>query len=396
MHLPNRDARRLFLHLHGLAESPNRRLDPAGLMRVIEGIGFVQVDSIATVERAHHMILHARSQSYRPADLDRLLERDRLLFENWTHDASIIPVAFYPQWKPRFARARARLADRWAGWQGREYEAELSRVLAHVTAQGETTAADLMTERRGNAGAWWGWHPEKTALEYLWRTGDLAISRRESFRKIYDLPERVLPDHHHLAAPDHDAWVDWACSGALDRLGFATPGELAAFWEAVSPEEAKDWVARNRDALEVVEFGTADGSGRHVFARPGLAERAAAAPEPPPRIRVLSPFDPALRDRNRALRLFGFDYRIEIYVPAHKRKYGYYVFPLLEGDRVVGRIDMKARRAEGRLHVTALWPEQGLRFSGGRLARLEAELTRVARFSGCGEVTWEPGWLRLP
>ncbi|TKA95142.1 winged helix-turn-helix domain-containing protein, partial [Cereibacter changlensis] len=125
-----------------------------------------------------------------------------------------------------------------------------------------------------------------------------------------------------------------------------------------------------------------------------LLARAAAAPEPPARLRILSPFDPALRDRNRAERLFGFRYRIEVFVPEPKRTYGYYVFPLLEGARLVGRIDMKAFRDQGVLQVKALWPEPGVRFGTGRMARLEAELERMARFAGCERVGFEAGWMR--
>ena len=138
-----------------------------------------------------------------------------------------------------------------------------------------------------------------------------------------------------------------------------------------------------------------DGTLRRSFARPDVLAQAEAAPEPPARIRVLSPFDPALRDRARAERLFGFHYRIEVFVPEAKRQYGYYVFPLLEGDRLIGRIDMKADRGAGCLNVRALWPEAGTRWGTGRRARLEAELDRVARFAGCETVAYAPDWLRV-
>jgi uncharacterized protein YcaQ len=145
--------------------------------------------------------------------------------------------------------------------------------------------------------------------------------------------------------------------------------------------------------MEIAVEG-ADGSRRHSLARPDVLARAADAPAPPGRLRVLSPFDPALRDRARAERLFGFHYRIEVFVPEAQRRYGYYVFPLLEGAGLVGRIDMKARRDAGVLQVRALWPEAGVRFGAGRLARLEVELDRMARFAGCDRVGFDDGWLR--
>jgi uncharacterized protein YcaQ len=182
----------------------------------------------------------------------------------------------------------------------------------------------------------------------------------------------------------------------MDRLGFATSGELAAFWDIATAAEARAWCgsALEQGQIIPVDVESTDGSLRRCFARPDVLKQAEASPVPTGRMRVLSPFDPALRDRKRAERLFGFHYRIEVFVPAAKRKYGYYVFPLLEGDRLIGRIDIKAHRDCDELRVTALWPETGLRWSAARTARLEAELTRVARLAGVARVQFSDGWLR--
>ena len=234
----------------------------------------------------------------------------------------------------------------------------------------------------------------QAAPSCLWRTGKVAIARRENFQKVYDLVERVLPPHHHEPEVDHDAFVDWACRSALERLGFATHGEIAAFWDLLSPDEAKAWVETHRDELQPVAIETVEpGKPRASVALPGFSESLAAVPEPPNRLRVLSPFDPLIRNRNRTERLFGFFYRIEIFVPEPKRQYGYYVFPLLEGDRLVGRIDMKADRRAGSLDVRRLWLEPGVRASSGRIAKLESELARLARFAGVEEVRYLDGWL---
>jgi len=394
--LSNADARRLFLHRHALSDPGPEVPGKAGLMELIRRLGFVQVDSIATVERAHHMILAARRRSYRPKQLAPLLERDRALFEHWTHDASLIPTEFFPHWRPRFARDRERLARGWRDWQG-DFEHRFDDVLEHIRRQGPAQAREIEGEDESRTGEMWSWTPSKTAVEYLWRSGELAVCSRSGFQKRFDLAERVIPPEHFDRHPDREETVDWACRGALDRLGFATSGEIAAFWATVTPAEARAWCAARlaEGAIEEVEIGTVAGPPRRAYAWPGLDEAAAAAPPAPGRLRVLSPFDPALRDRNRAERLFGFYYRIEIYVPAPRRRWGYYVFPLLEGDRLVGRIDMKRR--EGRLEVSALWPEAGVAFGKGRLARLEAELVRMARFAGCeAGPAFLDGWLRPP
>ena len=392
--LPNAAARRLFLHLHGLGEAPAGPAKGADLAALIARIGFVQVDSITTVERAHHMILAARRPSYRPEALKRLLERDRAVFEHWTHDASILPVELFPAWQLRFARDADRLRDNWKRWFRDGYEAKFDDILNRIARDGPVTSSDVGEGEARGRGGWWDWHPSKTALEWLWRTGQLQITRREGFQKVYDLTERVIPQAHRLPCPPVGTVVDWACASALDRLGFATPGEICAYWNAITPQEARDWCKAELAAGRVTEIAVegADGSFRHSLARPDVLAR--AAPEPPARLRVLSPFDPALRDRARAERLFGFHYRIEVFVPEAQRRYGYYVFPLLEGAQLVGRIDMKARRDAGVLQVRALWPEAGLRFGAGRLAKLGAELDRMARFAGCDRVGFDDGWLR--
>lgn len=393
------DARRLTLGLQGLCDPPRRALGAHDLQALIHRLGFVQIDSIQTLVRAHHMILRARADGYRPALLQRLHERDRRLFEHWTHDASMIPVEFYPHWNRRMLRSAEHLRERFSRWHGPEFIRLLDATLDRVRHEGPLLARDVgeREEREGPRDpGWWNWHEGKIALEYLWRSGKLAIAGRRNFQKVYDLVERVVPEPYASAVTEHDAYVDWACRSALDRLGAATPGEIAKFWDLVSIQEATAWCrSAGPDAVRSVTVDGPDGT-RALLARPDVAEVLAAMPEPPDRIRALSPFDPALRDRKRLERLFGFDYRIEVFVPAPKRKYGYYVFPLLEGDSLIGRIDMAADRARDALAVKALWLEPGIASGRGRMDRLQAELDRLRRFAGLGRVEMANGYLRPP
>jgi uncharacterized protein YcaQ len=287
--LPNAAARHLFLHLHGLGEAPAGPAKGADLAALIARIGFVQVDSITTVERAHHMILAARRPAYRPEALKRLLEQDRAVFEHWTHDASILPVALFPVWQLRFARDVERLRDNWKRWFRDGYEAKFGEILNRIARDGPVKSSEVGEGEARGKGGWWDWHPSKTALEWLWRTGQLQITRREGFQKVYDLTERVIPQAHRLPCPPVGAVVDWACSSALDRLGFATPGEICAYWNAITPQEARDWCKVELAAGRVTEIAVegADGSHRHSLARPDVLDRAAAVPEPPARLRVL-------------------------------------------------------------------------------------------------------------
>ena len=396
--LANPAARRLFLDRHALAEPPSGPATGAALEALIDRLGFVQVDSINTVERAHHMILWSRRNSYRPEALHRLIENDRRLWEHWTHDAAILPVRLHGHWHHRFASDAIRLQQNWPKWFRPGYEDQFETILKRIETHGPVTSAEVGEGEARGKGGWWDWHPSKTALEWLWRTGQLAITRRDNFRKVYDLSHRVIPEPHRAPLTDRAGMVDWACTAALDRLGFADPGELRAFWWMVTPDEAKAWAsaALAEGRVIPIEIEGAYGRVRRSLARPDVTEAAANAPEPPPRLRILSPFDPALRDRDRAEFLFGFRYRIEVFVPEPQRKYGYYVFPVLEGARLTGRIDVKAHRDQGTLKIRAFWPEPGIRLTRDRCARLEAELARLARFAGCDRIDFLPDWQREP
>ena len=388
----NRDARRIFLNTQGLASPPNKALGKQGLLDLVHDLGFVQIDSIATVERAHHQILFSRNQTYRREHLTELLEKDGALFEHWTHDASVIPSRFFVYWKHRFARREPVLKERWRKWHGEGFDSAFEETLQRIADGGATMSRDVKVADH-KSGGWWNWHPNKTALEYYWHTGKLAIAGRQNFQKIYDLAERVLPAHHYEPEVSPEEFLDWACRSALQRLGFATRGEIAAFWGLIAPEEAGAWIAAHRDELTEIMIGTANGEKpRPSYAFIGFPDNLGTLADPPARLRVLSPFDPLIRDRNRTERLFGFYYRIEIFVPEPKREYGYYVFPLLEGDRLVGRIDMKAERKSGTLTVKRLWWEKGVRTSSGRMEKLEAELARLARFVGVERVVFLDGW----
>jgi uncharacterized protein YcaQ len=391
--IPNLRARRLFLHRHALSEAPVGPASGQALQGLIERIGFVQVDSINTVARAHDMILWSRRQAFRPPALKRLVERDRSLWEHWTHDASILPVRLHGVWQHRFQRDAARLEANWKRWFREGYEAQFDNILNRIERDGPVGTADVGEGEVRGRGGWWDWHPSKTALEWLWRTGRLAITRREGFAKIYDLTERVIPEIHRAPVPAETV-CDWACRSALRQLGFGTSGEIAAYWNAISPEAARSWCrdAMGRGEIIETEISGAAGQRRKVFIFPDILED--EPPEPTPRLRILSPFDPALRDRNRAEFLFGFHYRIEVFVPEPKRVWGYYVFPVLEGDRLVGRIDVKAFRDAGALRVKAFWPEAGIRLTKARRGKLEAELDRLALFAGCDRVEFLDGWER--
>jgi uncharacterized protein YcaQ len=397
--LENRAARRIFLHRHLLSDAPQGDSQGSALLDVITRLGFVQLDSINTVARAHDLILFSRKARYRPNHLKSSYEEDRALFEHWTHDAAVIPLDFYPVWHLRRLRDAQTLQKRWSAARRAGFEGQFQAVLDQIKSEGPVSSSDVGKGEKKGSGGWWDWHPSKTALEYLWRSGALTVVGRDGFKKRYDLTERVLDQTiiDPANAPDESQTIDWCCNAALDRLGFATHGELAAFWAHISPAEARVWCKQNLDRGDIVQIEVqgAEGDLKSAFARPGIANDPALDIAPTKRLRVLSPFDPALRDRNRAERLFGFTYRIEVFVPEAKRKYGYYVFPILEGDRLIGRVDMKAFRNEDVLRIKALWPEDGVVWTDKRAAAFEAEAHRLTKLAGVSAVSFEDKWLRL-
>ncbi len=380
LRIKNRDARRLWLDRQGLSRAPTGPLD---LLQIIKDLGFVQLDTIRNVTRAHHHILWSRNQNYREPMLNELLGKERSVFEHFTHDASVLPMEFYPLWQRQFRRLGARAAKHKV-----MDSADIAAIKARIAQEGPLSTHAFDTKIVGKE-EMWARPPHKRALDQLWYAGELATSHREKFIKYYDLAERVVPAAHREMEHSDEHQVDWLCKAALDRLGFGTLGEIQRFWAAMDAPEVKIWAGKASDHLVPVELETIEGDWVSMVAPANVESLLADAKSPTSRLRILSPFDPAVRDRTRLARLFGFDYRIEIFVPAAERRWGYYVYPILERDRFVGRIELKADRKAGIVKVIQIWPEPGVKWTNDRAEKLDAELARLARLIGADTVAWQ-------
>lgn len=377
--IDNPTARALWLSSHGLAQPPTGELDPLDL---IKQLGFVQLDTIQVVSRAHHHILWSRNQNYREHMLDPLLRTKRQVFEHFTHDASVLPMEFLPMWQRQFQRKRHQVSR--SNWFGNHLDPDLiTQVKRRIAHEGPLSTHSFDTQLAGEK-TMWKRPPHKMVLDYLWFAGELATSHREGFTKFYDLAERIFPqDLPRLSDKDQ---ITQLCRTAIDRIGFGTVTEIRNFWAACEGNEVKAWVENDAANLIAVSVEGADGIWTNAVACADIEERICTLKDPTTRLRILNPFDPAIRDRARLARLFGFDYTVEMFVPAAKRKWGYYVYPVLEGHRFIGRVEAKVDRAKSTLTCSRFWTEGNRLGSAKRIEKLEAELTRLAKLAGVDHV----------
>ncbi len=373
----------------------------------------MQLDSINVLERAHYLTLWSRFGAYDRARLDRLVYRRRLLFEYWAHAACLVPTSMLPWWRRAMLDYRVRHTG-WSDWLKRNGRM-LARVRDTIAEHGPMAHADFQGRRGGGASGWWNWKPVQHALHYLWMTGALAIHSRRHFHKRFDLLERTLPDAQGLDPVSPEEFRRWHVERALHAMGAATVRDLAGYltFPRFGAGGRRPALAAMRERGEVSELEVAGSRGPWLALTrdlPALA-RAARRPAASRGTTLLSPFDSLLWYRERVARLFGFDYRIEVYTPGPKRVHGYYTLPILHDGHLLGRVDAKAHRAEGRLEVRGVhfepWFCRGHIAPAGRgavdpdaaFAGLAEALGSLAGFVGAGAVTLgrvTPGRLRAP
>ena len=382
--LPLRVARRIALHAQGFGDRrPTGVPDRRHLRRVVARTGLLQIDSVNVFERAHYVPVFSRLGPYDRALVDRAAYRHRDLFEYWGHEASLLPVGTQPLLRWRMERAAA-LEEGWGRTRQivRDDPAFVGHVLQRVADEGPVSAGELhVGERPG--GPWWDWSATKVALEHLFWTGRITTAARRGFERVYDLTERVLPAHV-LAVPTpsrEDAQRELVRLAARSH-GIATERDLRDYFR-LRPDEA---AAAVRSLVEEGALLPVEVEG---WRGPAYLSAGARVPRWVRATALLSPFDPLVWERSRALRLFGFDYRIEIYVPADKRVHGYYVLPFLHDEALRARVDLKGDRSAGVLRVRASWLEAG-HDAGETAAALAGELRRAADWQGLGDVVVEP------
>lgn len=348
---------------------------------MIRRLNLLQIDSVNVLTRSHYLPLFSRLGAYRQETLDQRAfgRRGRALFECWAHEASLLPMELHPLMRWRMARARAgngtyKAMDRF----GREERAYLKQVLDFVTASGPTAARDVPGGGKAEGG-WWGWSKGKLALETLFDQGLVTAATRDGFERLYDIPERVIPaEVLAQETPGEAEAIRQLTALSARALGLGTEIDIRDYFRLPIPEA--------RTAItELVEDGVLLPVGVEGWKAAAYLHRDAKLPRKAGGTALLSPFDPVVWERSRAERLFDFHYRIEIYTPGPKRKFGYYVLPFLYRDRIAGRVCLKADRQSGVLRANASHVEAHAdpRETANALA---GELRLMAGWLGLGDV----------
>jgi len=365
--------RGLMIAAQGLHDRPQPRATKKAVRSIIRQMHVLQIDTINVIARSPYLVLWSRLGDYNPRWLEELLEAGAL-FEYWSHAACFLPIEEYPLYRHVHESWIGGRAHQWLD----EHAAVAKRVLEHVRAHGEARSSDF--ERTdGQKGSWWNWKDEKVALEYLFLAGDLMVRKRHNFQRIYDLRERVLPDLETLPsislAEAHEQFV----LHTIQALG-VTKAEWISDYFRLSKTDTRAALKRleKQDRLMPVEVEGWNVPGYIDPDNIKQVEAAARGKIPRSKTTFLSPFDPLVWDRARALDLFGFDYKIEVYTPAPKRKYGYFTLPILYNNALVGRIDPNAHRKEGIFEVKALHFEPGVVMDDALVAELKSALQACA------------------
>lgn len=363
------EARQLVLN-NQLLTAPNTNSDPLAVtQQVIEHLGYLQIDTISVVERAHHHTIWTRNPAYHAQHLEQLLEQKQI-FEYWSHAAAYLPMRDY-----RFSlwRKQAFATGKLDHWYERDTQL-IQETLARIRAEGPLMAKDFEKTQKIRE---WQSQPSKRALEYLFMQGDLMISYRKNFHKVYDLTERVLPSHIDTNPPSEQEYLNYLILNYLKAQGLAQDGNFGHLIKGIKPT-IKHAIQRLLAEGQLIELKIDE----HTWL--SMPENLQLLNQPLQNsIKILSPFDNLVIQRERLRKLFNFDYQIECYVPETKRKYGYFTLPILWNGELVARMDCKAVRKERRLVINQVWTEAKLNHQEKFWSDLATELNNFAQFNRC-------------
>ena len=377
------EARRIALGAQGFSRRRPARPGTRQLHGAMARLGVLQIDSVNVFARSHYMPLFARLGAYDPAMLDRaVLGRTTRYVEYVAHEATFLPVEDWPLWQFRMDSFRARYGEFWGTTSTTQ---TLDWVREELRVRGSSRASDIRGDAPRSRGPWWDWDEVKHALEYLWRVGEVAIAGRVGFERRYALAEQVIPAEILAQRIPRDDAIRELVRRAAISSGVATASDINDYYRIKDRALVTSLLHDLEDdgVLQQVAVRGWERGGRPI---PAWLHTGAAHPRRIDATALLTPFDPVVWFRDRALRAFELDYRIEIYTPAAKRKYGYYSLPVLVDDRIAARVDLKADRASSTLLVQSAWWEPQAR-PATDAERIAAELVLAAEWQGLEHVS---------
>ena len=373
-----RDARYLALHNQLLLDT-HLHSTKKDLLKIIEQLSYVQIDTISVVERAHKHVLWTRFPAFKNEMLDELIDKDKKVFEFWDHAAAFMPMKHF-----RFSLRRKELYwNKYKAW-GTKNKKLLQYILDRIKNEGPLQSRDF--ENPSKRGLWWDWKPAKHALEYLFHSGKLAARARKSFQKVYDLPERALPKNVETTVPTETEHSEHLIMKEITSNGFASEKEITYLrnHNAKATKSALNNLIEDKKIIPL----KINGIEKEIYCTTKKTLKQLDNRKDDKHIHILSPFDNLVIQRKRLNTLFSFDYVIECYVPAPKRKYGYFCLPILYSDKFIGRVDAKADRTTKVLKVINIFWENGAKLNGEAEKLFEIELRKLAIFAGCKEVIY--------
>ena len=390
LHLSLDQARLLQLSAQGLLAPPRRKASAADVLAAIRRMALLQIDTISVVARSPYLVLYSRLGSYDPAWLDATLASGAV-FEYWAHEACFVPQEDYRLLRHRMldpAQMGWKYPQRWL----EQHQPAVDDLLQKIRAHGPVRSADF-SRSEGKGNGWWDWKPEKRHLEVLFTLGQLMVKERRHFQRVYDVAERVMPDWND--ARDLPTWEEAQhdmVRNSCRALGVVKAGWVADYYR-LKRGKYDALLHQLADAGELIP-ARIEGWQHDVFIHHNLQDalqQAVAGQLKSTHTAALSPFDPLVWDRKRASELFGFDYRIECYTPAAKRRFGYFVLPLLHRGQLVGRMDAKAHRQQGVFEIKALYLEAGIKPTRQRCRDLAAMLHKLAAWHGTPQLVLQQG-----
>lgn len=374
-----KQARRIVLASQGLLHKEPFGRGIKGVEQAINQLRYVQIDTISVVERAHHHVLSTRVPNYSPEMLHDLQAVQKTVFEYWFHAAAYLPMEDYRFYRPTMEGLKKK----------KPIDKTLRKtILQRIKTEGPLSSKDFEAPKGQQASGWWDWKPAKRAMEMMFLSGELMIAERKGFQKVYDLTENCLPAHINLTRPSDEERGYFYIRKMLANMGIARANDICYARTMVkhSGFDVQAWI--NRCLQNLVESGEVLPFSINGYLYYSLAQTLDETPKRVGRkhIRFLSPFDNLVINRDRLSNLFDFDYKLECYVTAEKRKFGYFVLPILFGDELIGRLDCKADRKSKVLIIHNLWLEKKVSLDDELISALAVGLKKYKIQLGCDEI----------